>query len=115
MFLDYDSYKYCIKPGATDMRYGEFKLVEMIQEEIKLNPFDRIIFLFASRDAKRIKAIVWDGNGFWMMSKRLQTGTFAWPRNLKEALMVSKNDVERMLRGENVFRRIPTCKNGLIF
>ena len=115
MFLDYDAYRYCIKPGATDMRCGERRLVEKIQDEMELDPFERIIFLFCGKDAKRIKAVVWDGDGFWLMSKHLQAGTFAWPRSPEEALILTRDDVARLLHGEDIFRRIPICKNGFIY
>lgn len=115
MFLDYDEYSYCIQPGRTDMRGGEMRLVAKIQEEMSLDPFDRVMFLFCGSRKHRIKILVWDGSGFWLMTKRLEKGTFAWPNDGKEAMEISREDVERLLRGEDVFRRIKTCKNSLIY
>ena len=35
------------------------------------------IFLFVSSDRKRAKALFWSGNGFMILMKRLEAGTFA--------------------------------------
>jgi len=41
------------------------------------------------------------------LHKRLCEGTFRWPRSEGEARLVSRDDVLRILAGEDVFRRVP--------
>ena len=40
-----------------------------------INPFERIAGL---------KALLWEGDGFLLFYKRLETGRFSWPRNEQE-------------------------------
>jgi transposase len=39
-------------------------------------------YLFANRRANRMKVLVHDGIGVWLAARRLNTGKFAWPRNV---------------------------------
>lgn len=115
MFFDYSKYSYYIQPGATDMRRGEKALVRMIQEELKLDPFSRCMYMFCSCSLRIIRVVVWDGNGFWVMTKSLQKGQFAWPGNETEACRIKLSEVKMLLSGADIFRRIPALKNGLKF
>jgi transposase len=39
----------------------------------------RHLFLFCNRDRNRLKVLVADESGMWVLSNRLDRGTFAWP------------------------------------
>ena len=41
------------------------------------SPRNGDIFLFVSSDRKKAKALFWDKNGFMILMKRLESGTFA--------------------------------------
>jgi transposase len=38
------------------------------------------IFVFTNKRRDRIRLHCWDGTGLWLMTKRLEKGTFAWPK-----------------------------------
>lgn len=71
--------------GYTDLRRGIDGLAAIVQEQFQLNPFTNSLFLFCGRHRDRIKALYWEGNGFVLLYKRLESGSFQWPRNGEEA------------------------------
>ncbi len=62
-----------IASGYTDLRRGIDGLVGIIQQEFKLNPFQNALFLFCGRRTDRVKALVWEGDGFVLLYKRLES------------------------------------------
>ena len=107
MMLGWNTYDYYLRPGKTDMRKKAYTLSVLVENEMELNSFDRSIFLFCSGTKRILKIIVWDGNGFWEMTKRLEgKGTFAWPESKEDALAVSLDDIRGMLKGADPWRRL---------
>ena len=53
------------------------------------------IFIFCSKNRKRITAIVWNVDGWLELTKKLECcgyGTYCWPKNEKEAEKVTLED-----------------------
>jgi transposase len=50
-----------------------------VRERFTLDPLSGHLFLFRNRCGDRIKILAWDQGGFWVLYKRLERGTFAWP------------------------------------
>lgn len=51
-------------------------LVRIVRDEFGEDPFSGNIFCFFNRARDRVKLLVWDRNGFWVLFKRLERGRF---------------------------------------
>ena len=75
--------------GYTDLRRGIDGLASIVQQQFQLDPFGNTLFLFCGRRRDRIKGLYWEGNGFILLYKRLESGSFQWPRNGAETQELS--------------------------
>ena len=71
--------KIFLAAGTTDMRKSFDALAGAARSVLSQDPFSGHVFAFCGRRHDRIKVLFWDGSGFWLLSKRLARGTFAWP------------------------------------
>ena len=62
--------------GATDMRKSFDGLCAIVEHCFERDPYAGDVFTFFNRRRTYVKMIVWDGNGFWLVAKRLEGGTF---------------------------------------
>lgn len=86
--------------GYTDLRYGIDGLATTVKETFNLHPFSsNTIFLFCGRKRDRIKALVWEGDGFLLLYKRLEAGSFKWPRKESELKHITYEQFHRLLQG----------------
>ena len=70
----------------VDFRNGLDGLIQITKTKIKEDPFSGAVFLFRNKRGISVKAIVYDGQGFWLFMKRLSEGKFRhWPRKPDEA------------------------------
>ena len=65
---------------ACDMRKGFEGLSALVGSVLKEEVKSGALFAFSNRRRTRLKILYWDGSGLWVLSKRLEKGTFAWPK-----------------------------------
>ncbi|TCL58868.1 transposase [Kineothrix alysoides] len=75
--------------GYTDMRKSIDGLSAIVQQNFRLDPFSNSLFLFCGHKGNRIKALFWEGDGFVLLYKRLENGTFQWPRTQAQVRLIS--------------------------
>lgn len=88
--------------GYTDLRRGIDGLAELVQTQFQLDPFSNSLFLFCGRRRDRIKALLWEGDGFVLLYKRMERGGFVWPRNAQEMRQLSRQEFRWLLEGLSV-------------
>ena len=60
----------------TDMRKSVDGLAAIVQQNFQLDPFSNNLFIFCGRRHDRLKALLWRGDGFLLLYKRLDNGRF---------------------------------------
>ncbi len=88
--------------GYTDLRRGIDGLAGIVQNQFNLNPFQNILFLFCGRRTDRIKGLLWEGDGFLLVYKRLEDGKFQWPRSDDEARAISLQQFRWLTEGLSI-------------
>jgi transposase len=62
----------------ADFRKGIDGLSRVCKDALKSDPFSGTVFVFRNRRSTAIKALVYDGQGFWLMQKRMSSSRFPW-------------------------------------
>lgn len=65
--------------GPTDMRKSFNGLSGIVREMLCADPMSRDLFLSCNRSRNRLKVLVYDEAGVWVLARRLDRGTFTWP------------------------------------
>jgi transposase len=74
------SLKVLVALQPCDLRKGFNGLHGLVTERLQEDPRTGALFVFANQRRTRLKILYWDGTGFWLMTKRLEQGTFSWPK-----------------------------------
>lgn len=85
--------------GYTDLRKGIDGLATLVQQEFKLDPFTNRLFLFCGRQRSRVKGLYWEGNGFVLVYKRLEQGSYQWPRTTQEVKLITPQQYRWLMEG----------------
>ncbi len=64
------------------MRRGFDGLAEQVRQHLKSDPLSGHVFVFRNKRSDRVKLLYWDEDGFVIVYKRLERGTFRWRRLL---------------------------------
>ena len=66
---------------SVDGRKAINGLALLVEQALGLNPFAPAVFVFSNRRRDRIKILLWERTGFWLMIKRLEADRFKWPKD----------------------------------
>lgn len=89
--------------GYTDLRYGIDSLAATIEQKYRMNLFvPNTLFLFCGRSSSRIKGLLWEGDGFLLLYKRVEEGRFSWPRNSNELRDINAEQFAWLMKGFSI-------------
>ena len=62
-----------------DLRKSFDSLAEVVRQHLEADPLSGHVFVFRNRKSDRVKLLYWDEDGYVIIYKRLEAGTFAFP------------------------------------
>ena len=77
------SLKVFVALQPCDLRMSFNGLHGLVTERLGEDPRTGALFVFITKKRNRLKILYWDGTGLCIMTKRLEEGTFSWPRNVE--------------------------------
>ena len=99
MFHMNQSLKVVLAVKPVDLRKSFHGLYAVAAQQLKESPEKGALFVFGNRARNRVKVLCFDGTGCWVSTKRLEKGTFSWPKSdeAKDEKMVLRPEALNLL------------------
>ena len=97
MFHMNQNMKVVLAVEPVDLRKSFNGLYAIASRELEEIPENGALFLFSNRTRTRVKVLCFDGSGCWVSVKRLEQGTFSWPKGLGREKMSLKPEALSLL------------------
>ena len=85
--------------GPTDMRKSFDTLAAAVRQVVDGDPLSGHLFVFCNRRRDRLKILLWEASGFWLLAKRLERGTFSWPQTSRTKVETTAAELGALLDG----------------
>ncbi len=97
MFHMNQNLKIVLAVEPADLRKSFNGLYMIARDELGEIPENGAMFIFSNRTKTRIKVLCFDGTGCWVSVKRLEQGTFSWPKDSEEDQLTLKPEALSLL------------------
>jgi transposase len=89
-----------------DGRKGFNGLYSLVKETLQQEPTSGYLFAFLNKRRNRLKILTYDGSGLWVLTKRLDRGTYAVPAGDGQSVNLRPEDLTLLIHGiEHTSRR----------
>jgi transposase len=88
-----------IATQPTDLRKSFDTLAELVRQQVKGDPLSGQLFVFRNKRADRVKLLYWDDDGYVIVYKRLEVGTFRFPQADAAGVQIRAADLQMLLDG----------------
>jgi transposase len=97
---DVEIRKVMLITGRTDMRKGIDSLVATVRLNYGMDPIEQgTLFLFCGCNKSRIRGLFYEGDGFVLLTKRINSGRFCWPATPSQARRLTWEEYDRLVSG----------------
>lgn len=97
--LSFGGHRIFLVVEPTDMRKSFNGLAGLASELLGATPASRDLFVFANRLRNRLKVLLYDESGTWVLAKRLDRGTFSWPDSTASGTVEYRTEELALLLG----------------
>ena len=92
----------------VDFRKSINGLSVIVEQEMKLSPYENALFIFCNRRADKLKVLYWDKTGFCLWYKRLEKDKFKWPKKHDDDIIhLSQQQIQWLLSGYDISKMKP--------
>lgn len=89
-----------IATQPADFRQGIDGLATLCKKRLHCEPRSGTLFVFINRNKTMVRALAYENNGFWLMTKRLSKGKFSgWPTINSAMTSVDAKHLRQLLSG----------------
>ena len=88
------------------MRKGFEGLAGLVTTALKQDLRSGALFVFGNRRRTRLKILYFDGSGVWLLTKRLEAGTFSWPQGEEKVMQLRPEAFSMLTDGLCIFRSV---------
>ena len=82
----------------VDFRKGIDGLAALCRNQLSEDPMSGTLFLFRNRSATALRVLAYDGQGFWLYSKRMSKGRFSWwPDRVEDITQIDCRALQTLL------------------
>ena len=79
------------------MRFGINSLAGLVRNELHFDPMNGDVFVFLGKRKNQLRLLQWDNDGFAMYIKKLEKGTFQWPKG--DNILITSHQLTLLLQG----------------
>lgn len=102
----------------ADLRKSFDSLAALVRDGLGGDPLSGDIFVFRNKSADRIKLLLWEEDGYSIWYKRLEVGTYRFPKSLDAqarveiraadlVMLLAGVDLSSVKRGKRYHRPVP--------
>ena len=88
-----------VAAAPVDLRKAFDGLAILVRNTLGHDPLDGSLYVFSNRSRDRLKILFWEPGGFWLCTRRLEKGTFRWPKPDAASARFSREELTLLLGG----------------
>lgn len=94
------SHRVFLASHPSDFRKAHDGLCALVRDQLGYDPFSGDVFVFWNKAKDRVKLLRWDRNGFWLLYKRLEQGSFPFqPASADARVEIDRAELTMLLEG----------------
>ena len=94
-----------VATAPVDLRGSFNRLSSFVENALAHDPLSGHWFVFTHRRRNRVKILVWDGTGLWVLAKRIEAGRLGWPAAGGPSASLRSEELAALLGGLEVTPR----------